>query len=61
MINIISARVAQKNTAETDCMQLVNHIVCGQKDGKEVTTYLMASDPMEALQLARSLPENAWS
>ena len=61
MFKIISARVAQANTPETDRMQLVKHIVYGQKNGKEVVTHLMASDPMEALHLADRLPENAWN
>ncbi|MBU3625991.1 hypothetical protein ICN48_07050 [Polynucleobacter sp. JS-Safj-400b-B2] len=61
MIRIISARVVQKNSRETDAMDYVKHEVTAVLNGKEVITHLMATDPVQAIQLAHSLPENAWS
>jgi CMP-N-acetylneuraminic acid synthetase len=61
MIRIISERVVQKNSRETDAMDCVKHEVTAVLNGKEVITHLMATDPMQAIQLAHSLPENAWS
>ena len=49
----ISARVAQRNTPETDAMSVVKHIVeyTTEHDGMHHSVTVYAADPMDAINI----------
>jgi|JI9StandDraft_2_1071091.scaffolds.fasta_scaffold203618_4 hypothetical protein len=47
---VVSARVAQSNSPETDAMPQVMHLVSGvSESGEEWTVKVMSSDPLTAI------------
>lgn len=57
----VSAHVAQSNTEITDRMARVSHEVHGELDGRMVTTIVVATDPLDAINIARNIPDYRWS
>jgi len=60
MVKIISAKVAQPNSAKTDAMSHVKHVVFGQINGIDVQLHVLATDPLDAMRLAKHWPESSW-
>lgn len=60
MTTVDSASTSQPNTPETDRQAMVRHTVNGTQNGKKVTVQVYATDPIDAINRARNLPDDAW-
>jgi hypothetical protein len=57
-IRVISARTKYSNSPETDLQPYVMHIVEAEVKGQLIQTELMATDPLDAMDKARTY--NNW-
>lgn len=53
MMSNMRAKVAHPNTPETDAMPLVEHIVEYTRDGIHHSVTVLASDPMDAINIVK--------
>jgi len=60
MIQNLIAFTEQPNTPETDAQDKVGHIVQGTRDGIKVQMTVMATDPLDAINMSLMYPNNAW-